>query len=162
MIAATKQDYELGVLLHQASDAMVRARENELRQVGISRMQAAVLFVVEAAEGPVTPAEISRRLVREPNTVFELLNRMERDGLIRKVRDLERKNQIRVAITEKGEEAYHRSRKGKVLRKILSSLSREEQDNLRAYLETLRNKARALSAKRPRKTLMPTITGLEK
>lgn len=35
-----------------------------------------------------------------------LLDRMEKQGLVRKVNDLERKNPIRVAVTEKGEEAY--------------------------------------------------------
>jgi len=138
---ATDRDYELWVLLHQACDAMARARENELIPVGISRMQAAVLFIVKAIEGPATPAEISRWLFREPHTVSGLLERMEKQGLVRKVKDLERKNLIRVLFTETGEEAYQRSREMKVIRKILSCLSPKERDNLRAYVETLRNKA---------------------
>ena len=150
MVAATDQDYQLWVLLHHACDAMARARENELRPVGISGMQAAVLFIVKTLEVPATPAEISRRLFREPHTVSGLLDRMERQGLVRRVKDLERRNLIRVAITEKGEQAYHRSREMGVIHEILSSLSQEEQDNLRAYLETLRHKALAeLAAQRP-------------
>lgn len=137
----TDRDYELWVLLHQACDAMARARENELRPVGISRMQAAVLFIVKAVRGPATPAEISRWLFREPHTVSGLLDRMEKQGLIRKVKNLERKNLIRVVITEKGEEAYHHSRELKVIHKILSSLSQREQDSLRKYVEKLRSKA---------------------
>ena len=149
MIATTDQGYELWVLLHQACDATARARENELRPVGISGMQAAVLFIVKTLEMP-TPAEISRRLFREPHTVSGLVNRMERQGLVRKVKDLERKNLIRVAITEKGEEAYQQSREMKVIHKLLSSLSQEEQENLRAYLGTLRNRALVeLAGQRP-------------
>lgn len=60
---------------------------------------------------------------------------------MRKVKDLERKNLIRVVITEKGEEAYHRSREMKAIHKILSCLSQKKRDNLRAYLEMLRDKA---------------------
>jgi DNA-binding MarR family transcriptional regulator len=138
---ATNRDYELWVLLHQACDAMIRARENEVRGFGISRMQAAVLFIVKAIKGPATPAEISRWLFREPHTVFGILERMEKRGLVRQVKDLERKNMIRVVITEKGEEAYQRSRELKVIRTILSSLSVEQRANLKPYLETLRNKA---------------------
>lgn len=138
---AIDRDYELWVLLHQACDAMIRARENALRPVGISRMQAAVLFIVKAVKVPATPAEISRWLFREPHTVSGLLHRMEKRGLVRKVNDLERKNLIRVEITEKGEEAYRRSRELKVIRKTLSRLSPKERDNLRAYVKTLRDDA---------------------
>jgi len=66
---------------------------------------------------------------------------MEKQGLVRKVNDLERKNMIRIVLTEKGEQVYQRSREMKVIPKILSCLSPEERDNLRTYLETLRNKA---------------------
>ena len=137
----TNQDYELWALLNQTSYAIYRAIEKELKQFDIPMMHAEVLFVVKNAEGPVTPAEISRWLFREPHTVSGLLNRMEKQGLVRRVKDLERKNLIRVVITEKGEEAYHRSRDLKSIRNILSCLSLKERDNLRAYLKTLRSKA---------------------
>ena len=139
---ATDRDHELWILYHQVHDVIVRIREEELRrQVGISRMQAAVLFIVKAIKGPATPSEISRWLFREPHTVSGLLNRMEKDGLVKKAKDLERKNLIRVAITDKGEEAYRRSRDTKALRSIMASLSEKEKKNLRECLETLRNKA---------------------
>jgi DNA-binding MarR family transcriptional regulator len=138
---AADPDYELWVLLHQATDAIAGAREDELRKFGISMMQAAVLFIVKAIKGPATPAEISRWLFREPHTVSGLLNRMEKQGLVKKVKDLERKNLIRVEITDKGEEGYRRSRGLQSIHRILSSLSQEERDNLRASLRTLRDKA---------------------
>lgn len=138
---ATDRDYQLWVLLEQACDATRKARDNELKEFGISRMQAAILFIVKAVKGPATPAEISRWLFREPHTVSGILERMEKQGLVRQVKDLERKNMIRVVITEKGDEAYQRSRELRVIRTILSSLSPEQMDTLRPYLETLRNKA---------------------
>ena len=138
---ATSRDYELWVLLHQACDAMNKARENELRQVGLSGVQAAVLFIVKAMKVPATPGEISRWLFREPHTVSGLLDRMEKQGLVRKVKDLKRKTLVRVVITERGEEAYRRSTEMKVIHKMLSCLPPKERDNLKAYVKTLRNKA---------------------
>jgi len=44
-------------------------------------------------------------------------------------------------LTEKGEEAYQQSREMKVISEILSCLTRKKKENLRAYLEALRNKA---------------------
>jgi len=138
---ATDGDFKLWVLLRQTCHAIITASGNELRQIGISSRQAAVLSIVKAITVPATPAEISRWLFRQPHTVSGLLNRMEKQGLVRKVNDLERKNMIRIVLTEKGEQAYQRSRGVKVIDKILSCLSPEERDSLRTYLETLRNKA---------------------
>ena len=145
---ARDQDRELWGLLRQAAHAVDRAREDELRHTGVSMVQAAILYIVKIVEGPVTPAKISRWLLREPHSVSGLLNRMEKQGLVKKVKDLERKNVIRVALTQKGEEAYRQSSEGKVVHNILSCLSAEERDNLRAYLGRLRNKA--LQEHRPR------------
>ena len=133
-------DHELWVLLHQTSDVIAKAREDELREFGISEIQAGVLFVVKTAKAPVTPAEVSRWLFREPHTVSGLLNRMEKQGLIRKAKDLERKNLIRVTLTEKGEKAYQRSINLHAIHTILSTLSQKERDSLRAHLEKLRGK----------------------
>jgi len=135
------RDFKLWVLLRQTCYAMIRARENELRQIGISSRQAAVLSIVKTVTVPATPAEISRWLFRQPHTVSGLLNRMEKQGLMRKVKDLERKNMIRIVLTEKGEQAYQRSRGVKVTDKILSCLSPKKRDSLRTYLKALRNKA---------------------
>lgn len=139
----TDQDHQLWVLLHQTYVAISRAFKNELREVDISMMQAAVLDIVKALKVPATPAEISRWLFRRPHTVSALLDRMEKQGLVRKVKNLERKNLIRIVITEEGEEAYQRSMEIKTISKILSCLSQKKKDNLRTYLEMLRNKALA-------------------
>jgi len=104
-------------------------------------MPAAVLFFVKNAKAPATPAEISRWLFREPNTVSQLLTRMEKQGLIRKAKDLERKNLVRITLTEKGEEAYQGQTEMRVISKILSSLSPKERDKLGSYLKKLRDVA---------------------
>jgi len=135
------EDFELWVLLRHTVDAMLRARDKELRKTGISRIQSAVLFIVKNMATPATPAAISRRLLREPHSTSELLSRMEKKGLVKKVKDLERRNQVRIVITEKGEEAYHRSRAMEAISRMLSCLSLEERDNLWTYLDKLRDKA---------------------
>jgi DNA-binding MarR family transcriptional regulator len=132
---------ELWAVLNQAYWAMVRATEKELRKAGLSMIQAAVLFFVKTARAPATPTQISRWLFREPHTVSGLLNHIEKQGLVRRVKDLERKNLVRVLITEKGEEAYRRQSEMRVVRKAMSSLSPKQRHNLMASLTTLRNEA---------------------
>jgi len=134
-------NFELWVLLRHTTDALARAREKELRKSGISRIQAAVLFILDTLTPPVIPAAISRRLVRKAHTTSELLNRMVKKGLIKKVKDLERKNQVRVVMTEKGQEAYRDSREMAVVSRTLSCLSLSEREEFRSYLTRLRDKA---------------------
>jgi DNA-binding MarR family transcriptional regulator len=75
---------------------------------------------------------------------------MEKQGLVRRVKDLSRKNMVRVELTEKGHEACNRSAKRESMYKILSSLSDEERQQLCLYLRKLRDKAlRLIQKKKP-------------
>ena len=141
--SAPNQDFELWVLFHQASGAAVKARENELRQFGLTWIQAGVLVMLKTSSEPPTPSQIARWVLREPHTISLLLDRMEKRGLIRKTRDSLRKNVIRVLLTEKGEEAYGRVMEMKAINEILSCLSQKEKRSLRICSEKLRTKALA-------------------
>jgi len=140
-VSLADRDYKLWVRLHQARHAVYSARDRELRQFGVTTMEAAVLFVVQALGKAATPAEISRWLFREPHTVVGILNRMEKKGLVRRVKDLEKKNWVRVMMTEKGQQAYDQSMKTEELHRIMSSLSEEERQQLSSCLEKVIAKA---------------------
>lgn len=135
------RDYNLWVLLHQTRDATYNAREKELRQYGISPMEAAVLFIIQAIGDEATPAEISRWLFRKQHSVTALLVRMEKRGLVKKTRDLARKNMVRVTITEKGTQAYSNSANRDSIHKTMSTLSEEEHRQLSASLLKVRDVA---------------------
>lgn len=135
------KDFDLWLLLRQTKDMVLKAVQKELSQYGISPEVAAVLSVVQFLGDKATPAEISRWLLRKQHTVTELLSRMEKKGLVRKTKDLERKNMIRVSLTEKGQQAYYQSSEIKCIRQLMSSLSEEERKQLRPCLEKLRDRA---------------------
>jgi DNA-binding MarR family transcriptional regulator len=142
---STDQDYNLWVLMRQTRDAMTKAREKELEKYGISSIQAAVLFTVQAIGPEATPAEISRRLVREPHSVSGLLSRMEKQGLVKRVKDLPKRNMVRVVMTEKGEAAYDLSTKRITMHEIIAVLSEEEKRRLWDDLEKMRDRAMKLA-----------------
>lgn len=134
------QDYRLWVLLQQTSDILFEARENELREHGFTAMHAAALLVIKSIGDKATPAQISRWMVRKPHSISGLLSRMERIGLIRKTKDMHKKNLVRVSVTEKGEAAYKLAMKRKMIQKVMSSLSAEQRKHLTGALEILRTK----------------------
>lgn len=140
-VSSTDKDWELWILLVQVRDAIGAARRKELLSYDIAPAQSAGLFAIQAIGEKATPAEAGRWLFRQSHSVSDLVSRMERTGLVRKVKDLERKNMVRLVLTEKGRKAYHQAAKRKSIHRIMSSLSPEEHQQLRSFLQTLRDKA---------------------
>ena len=146
---------ELWALLSQASNALGRVADSELSQVGISMMQAAVLVFVKNSKEPVIPAHISRWLFREPHTVSQLLMRMEKQGLVKRTKNLDRKNQVRITLTEKGEKAFQQQTEMRGIGRILSILTPEECNKLGVSLKKLRDEAIKELDTRPRQLPFP-------
>ena len=132
--------FNLWLLLLKLRRVMLRAREKELAPFGVTPEQAGVLYILENSGKAVVPIEISRLMLREPNTVSALLDRMESKGLLRRTRDLGRRNLVRVAITEKGKEAYLQSTNRDIIHNIMCALSEEQRQQLQSYLMTVLEK----------------------
>lgn len=140
-LTSVDRDFKLWVLLHQTRDAVHKSAEKELRRFGLSPMEAALLFAVHAIGERATPAEISRWLFRESHSVSGLLDRMEKKGLVKRSKDLERKNLVRISLTDKSADFCRTYAEMKVIDRILGALSQEERKRLAAYLKRLRDRA---------------------
>lgn len=125
-------------LVRHVSHLMARARQKELIGSDVTPIQAGVLICIKSHNAPVTLSTISQWILREHNSVSQLLDRMEKQGLIVKKEDHARKNVIRVSITAKGEKVYRQSKDVKFLGRILQNLSSEERENLWKCLEKMR------------------------
>jgi DNA-binding MarR family transcriptional regulator len=128
-------------LLFHVRHALFQARANELAEYGVTPMKATVLFIVKSIGDKATPAEISRWLFLKPHSVSGLLTRMGKDGLIARVKDLDRKNQVRIVLTEKANGLYRKSTSSKTFNRIMSCLPEEEAEQLESTLEKLRDRA---------------------
>jgi len=135
------KDYSLWWLLLQARRAMYKVRSRELHKYGVTPEESAVLLVVNTIGDTATPAEISRWILREPHSTSGLLERMRKKGLIDKSKDLDRKNLVRVVLTDKGRKALQDSSGRESVYKILSYLSLEERQQMTSLLIKLREAA---------------------
>jgi MarR family transcriptional regulator for hemolysin len=88
-------------------------------------------------EGKATPAILSRNLFLERHSVSELITRMEEKGLVKKTRDLDRKNIVRIKITDKGRKMALKVIQLDFIRGIMSNLTEEQQEQLRTDLLVL-------------------------
>ena len=135
------QDYDLWRMLANTRAVIFKVREKELSQYGITPQQAGILHILQILGDELTIAQISRLTFRELHTVLGLVNRMEKAGLVRKVKDSGNNNVIRVDLTEKGRRVYYQSIKRESIYQILSSLSEEERRQLGSSLGKLSDKA---------------------
>jgi MarR family transcriptional regulator, organic hydroperoxide resistance regulator len=135
------KDHDLYLLFTRARYLVFRARERELQRYQLSPEQAQILFIVHALKDKATPAEISRFILREHHTVSTLVERMEAKGLVKRVKDLEPKNLVRIAITEEGERCYALTAKRGPIHRIMGALNDEEREQFQKYLQKIMAKA---------------------
>lgn len=141
----SQDDDELNRLYNffdQARYLTFRAREKELERYAISHEQEQILFVVRVLGPKATPAEISRILFYRPHAISLIVDRMVEKGLVKKSNDLAARNWVRVALTDKGREAYQLTVKRGPIHRIFSTLDERERKEFRGYLEKIMAKAR--------------------
>jgi len=134
-------DFQLWVILMQASDVFAKARAKEVNRYGITFRQSGVLFHLAASNGESTIKDLSRWLMREPHSILVIVNRMEKDGLITKERGKDGKGRTKIVITEKGRQAYEKCLKWDSIKETLSVLSAAEKDQLFRSMKKIRGQA---------------------
>ena len=135
------RDYEIFGLLISTTESILKARQKELSEYNIEPARSGVLITIAQLGNEATPVAIGKHLSRTRHSISELLSRAEKDGLVEKKRDIERKNGVRVVLTPKGKEVAQKTVKGLILPKIMSSLTGKERQDLRNLLNVLFNKA---------------------
>ncbi len=133
--------HALWQLLNRTRHLVYKNRMRELKDNGVSYNNAMILYTALRLGKGATPAQISRGLSLERHTVSESLIKMENEGLIRRIKDLSRKNLIRIEVTDKGFEVYRRSANRESTKGIMSVLAREEQYELWRLLAKVRDEA---------------------
>lgn len=136
-----KVDDDLWALCYQLHQLGFKARSRELAQANLSIIESTVLYILANFRGPLTPAEMSRLLLREPHSTSMLLQRMKRKGLITKTRNLHHKHLIRLNLTNEGRKAQKQTAEANTIHRIMSSLSEGDKKRLMTLLLKLREAA---------------------
>ncbi len=131
VISYTDPTLDLWARFMRTRNLLYKLFSKELRELGIKPEQLGILNILKKIEGVVTPATISRIYRREPHTVSVNLKRLETRGLVRLVKDLERRNMIRVEITDAGNRVWEQGlKKTANIGLVFSELSPTELDQL--------------------------------
>jgi DNA-binding MarR family transcriptional regulator len=136
-VSDSDRDFALWAMIIHARDMLFRARDNELSQYGITVVEARAIFIINLIGDNVTPAMISKIMMRGHNTVTALLTRMESKGLISRIKDPEKRNSWRIALTSKGNQAYKNSLVRQTIHEVFKVLSDEEREQLIGNLQKI-------------------------
>ena len=143
MIKKNDPEINLYILLDQTRDLVTNAVELELKHLRMTQPQVKVLTMLSREDRPVTLDELANWTLKEFNSVSTLINRMEKKGLVRKIKkDGDLKTYI--ALTEKGSDLYHKQVTERSIHLILNELSQEEKKQLKDLLMKVRNTTREL------------------
>lgn len=96
-----KRDSAIGYLVTYAQKLLHRGLGEGLQKHGVSVAQWAVLVVLWETDG-LTQKQLSERVAVETPTLSRTIDRMERDGLVKRVRSASDRRQIHIHLTEYG------------------------------------------------------------
>lgn len=137
------QRLQTWLLCHQTYNSVYRCEETVFAREGLSTQQHAVLMAIQYMQGPVTITGLAHWLDRNQNGISALVYRMEKDGFVRREKDLPDRRSARLVMTEKGKNIFEQATMSgwNLIQEILSSLSDEDLLTLNGILERMREKA---------------------
>lgn len=93
-------------------------------------------------DGPLTMGDLARRVCITEKTITGVIDRLERDGYLQRVRDQSDRRVIRVILTKKGETEFHRLNEHvtEQIERFLSLLDKGDREALFRILEKLRDR----------------------
>jgi len=141
----TDRDHNFLLLMHLTLNAVSKARHYKVMKLGLTLTEFQLLQVVQGSGGSCTPAEISRWMMRRPPTTSGLLNRMERNGLVKRRDYAKNKKLKKVVMTKKGKEAFRLATEQDIMHTVMGSMSEEEFRQLWSLLEKLKDTALSMA-----------------
>lgn len=131
--------YPLVVFLVRVARVMEERVDGSLAEIGLSAAKLAVLSQLVANDAPLPLGELATRLSCVRSNVTQLIDRMEADGLVRRVDDPNDRRAVHAKLTDDGR-ARHRegtSRIAALEERLTEQLGDDERESLRALLTKL-------------------------
>jgi DNA-binding MarR family transcriptional regulator len=131
------------LLCHQCHNLVSRCEEVMSYSKEITPQQHGVLMVIKCANDPVKPTDVARWLDRRTHSISLIIERMQKSGLVKCIRDLPDRRSVRLVMTKKGEKNFSQAtdRGWKLICEILSDFSEDELKTLARLMGKVRDKA---------------------
>jgi DNA-binding MarR family transcriptional regulator len=137
---AKKDDPEINLyaLLDQTDSIVTAAVELEVKHLRVTQPQVRILTLLSRENTPVNLEELAHWTLKEFNSVSTLINRMEKKGLVKKIKK-EGELKTYVVLTEKGNDLFLKQVTERSIHLIIGKLSDDEKKQLEAILKKVRD-----------------------
>jgi len=132
-------------LLVEARHLLLKVRQKELKPYHISPQQSNILDFIYRGDRKATLSEIAKYTGRGINTVSQQLIRMEKDGLVKKEREVPKSTLLSFELTEKGSTIYKNISTMESINTIMLVLNEEERQRFISMLKKIIDKAKQVN-----------------
>ena len=131
------------LLWEETSDLMDLSNEATFNKVGLPFQQYVILVILNYVNFKTTVNKLAHLANRKPNSISMIINRMERDGLVKRTRSTQDKRVVYLTATTKGKMKLKQSLKPgwEYLTRLFSCFNVEELHTLIDIVEKLQNQA---------------------
>jgi DNA-binding MarR family transcriptional regulator len=131
------------LLIHQSHNLMDRSENVVFAKLGLTTRKHSVLLAIDNLPDPVTVTDVATWLDRNSNGVSMLVDRMVKDGLISRIRDMPDRRSVRLRITPRGEKIIKESRRltWQLFQTLFFEITEEELQKMAGLLEKVRRRA---------------------
>ena len=135
------KELKLWMLFTRTNYLIRKIRQRELDENGLRLHSSAVIASIAKRGKKATIATIQKETMLEAHTISEHLKRLEKQGLIRKIRSEYGRAIKRIELTGEGEKAMSVISKGDIVKSIISELTDEEQEQMGYFMDKLQSRA---------------------
>ena len=121
--------------LLRAAEVVDSRLEGELSQVGLSMAKYSVLSELAVTAEPIALCELANRLSCVRSNITQLIDRLEAEGMVRRVADRSDRRSVRAELTAVGTERYAAGRR--IVEQLQDDFARRVGEADRACLKTV-------------------------
>jgi len=141
-----EQSFRIYLLLAFTRDSAKKVRSQELAGIDIYPEQASILMAIKHLGAQATPTEIGKLIPRDSQTISGILSRMEKRGLVKRVKKTKTTKATSIVLTEEGSEAAEKAACHGSILKLFQALTQEELDVLERSLLKLYHASEEMNA----------------
>lgn len=144
--SSSKTNFDLWLLIGKAQHSIMLIRQRELIQYHIPIRQLHVLRTIMDLGSRSTLMEVAKEVEREPHAISKQSARMEKDGLIKRIKKTPKSNLLKLELTDRGLALAQLAQQSESIDLVFSVLSREEREMLEIILNKIAGKAKNLNS----------------
>jgi DNA-binding MarR family transcriptional regulator len=127
-------NHEIWVQIRDLHHKILWVRQKELEHYNIASRQFQILRIIDSLGSNARISEIAKKAERKLDVISRQTATMEKDGLIKRIREAPKSRLLKIEITAKGREMLKISHHSNGMNEVLSVLTEDQRRQLNSYL----------------------------